>query len=455
MATRTNVAIRVAVAAMTSLTLTLGGLVFSPSAAAATAYVTTGAVNVRSGPGTSYPVLGVLAAGEAVNGATASGGWVKLDYRGKTAYVSANYLTVTAEPAPDPDGETVATMVTTADLNLRTEPSLDSAVVKVLPKATLVTTTGRTSERFVEVIVDGARNWISGNYLAPASDPDPKPDPDPQPTIAYRAKTTAVLAMRTAAKIEAKSAGNLKSGTEVSLTGTHSGSYSQIVRKDGNYWVLTGYLATIGKGAPSLPKATGKRYVNVDEVNIRASSAADGKVVGAATQGMVLSITGKTATSRTQVIFDGAARWAYTSYLTKTKPGSTDGGGSLGSESLDRTHAHVKAIVRLIRTEFPAIKTMYGWRMSSSYSSDHPNGLALDIMIPKYSTASGKALGDKIARYLQENYKKLHVHYLIWRQRNWNVERNLDFTKGWRKMEDRGGATANHYDHVHVSVYAN
>lgn len=74
-------------------------------------------------------------------------------------------------------------------------------------------------------------------------------------------------------------------------------------------------------------------------------------------------------------------------------------------------------------------------------------------MIPKYSTSSGKELGDQIARYLQADYKNLHVHYLIWRQRSWNVERSTDFAN-WRQMEDRGGDTANHYDHVHVSVYA-
>ncbi|MFT3969114.1 MAG: hypothetical protein QM695_02265 [Micropruina sp.] len=258
--------------------------------------------------------------------------------------------------------------------------------------------------------------------------------------------------MRKAPEVSAASAGTLKAGTEVSLTGTHSGSYSKIVHEGENYWVLTGYLVASGKDAPTLPKATGTRYVSVDEVNIRATSAADGTVVGVARQKTLLSITGKTANSRTQVIFDGAARWAYTAYLSKTKPGSSDKDDDLGSASLNKTHAHVKAIVRLIRAEFPAITTMYGWRAGSAYSSDHPNGLALDIMIPKYSTASGKALGNTIARYLQDDYKNLHVHYLIWRQRSWNVERSIKVTS-WKKMADRGGATANHYDHVHVSVY--
>lgn len=352
----------------------LGGLALAPTAdAAATAYVATGSVNVRSGPGTSYKVLGVLAAGDAVSGGVATDGWVKVGYRDATGYVSARYLRAASGP-------------------------------------------------------------------------------DSLPAITYKARTTAVLAMRREPAIDAASNGNLKTGSEVGLTGTHAGSYSQIVRKNTVAWVLTGYLRMLGDG-PALPTAVGKRYVTAVGLNIRATSAADGTVVGAVAKGTVLLITGTTAGDRSQVIFEGARRWASTKYLSKTRPDAGSDGGSLGSESLDRVNANAKAIVRAIRAEFPTIKTIHGWRMSSDYSSDHPSGRALDIMIPKYSTAAGKALGNKIARYLQENHKKFHVHYLIWRQRQWNVERNLDYDKGWRKMADRGGVTANHYDHVHVSVY--
>lgn len=449
--TRVNAATRVVVATTTSVALsfTLGGLILSGPASAVAPYVATGAVNVRSGPGTSYPILGVLSVGDAVSGASASDGWVRVTYDGATGYVSDGYLRASATT---PSGST-APMVTTADLNLRSGPSLDAAIVKVLAKGTTVAPTGATSDRFVEVLVDGAKNWVSGNYLTPAA------VAAPLPAVAYKARTTAVLAMRKSPQIDATVVGDLKTGTEVSLTGTHSGSYSQIVRQDGVLWVLTGYLTSISPG-PTLPKATGRRYVGVDEVNVRATSASNGKVIRPVAQGTVLLITGKTANSRTQVIVEGGLGWAYTPYLSKTKPTvsappTTDPGGSLGSASLDRTNANVKAIVRLIRVEFPTIKTMYGWRASSDYSSDHPSGRALDIMIPKYSTSTGKALGDKIALHLQQNHKKLRVHYLIWRQRDWNVERNLDFTKGWRKMADRGGSTANHYDHVHVSVYDN
>jgi hypothetical protein len=39
------------------------------------------------------------------------------------------------------------------------------------------------------------------------------------------------------------------------------------------------------------------------------------------------------------------------------------------------------------------------------------------------------------------------VKYIIWRQRIWYPSSGT-----WRGMADRGSATANHYDHVHVSV---
>ena len=58
------------------------------------------------------------------------------------------------------------------------------------------------------------------------------------------------------------------------------------------------------------------------------------------------------------------------------------------------------------------------------------------------------ATGDRIKDYLIANRDKLNVKYVIWEQKIY-----ASYT-GWsgRPMEDRGSTTANHYDHVHVSV---
>jgi hypothetical protein len=69
--------------------------------------------------------------------------------------------------------------------------------------------------------------------------------------------------------------------------------------------------------------------------------------------------------------------------------------------------------------------------------SDHPMGLALDLMV------RGEK-GDRIARCALANQEELGVDYVIWKQR-------INYGDGWERMADRGGLTENHYDHVHIS----
>ncbi|ATY11460.1 hypothetical protein CU254_14060 [Amycolatopsis sp. AA4] len=78
-----------------------------------------------------------------------------------------------------------------------------------------------------------------------------------------------------------------------------------------------------------------------------------------------------------------------------------------------------------------------GGRAGRSGASDHPAGLALDFMV---DTKTGSAL----AAYVLAHQDELGAKYVIWQQR-------YNDGSGWSAMEDRGGETANHYDHVHVS----
>jgi hypothetical protein len=99
-------------------------------------------------------------------------------------------------------------------------------------------------------------------------------------------------------------------------------------------------------------------------------------------------------------------------------------------------------VLNAVRAAYPQLGSIGGRR---SDSGDHGTGRALDIMIPNYS-GSGRALGDSLAAFIQSHAGELGVAYVIWRQRIWAPG------GGWRSMSDRGSATANHYDHVHVSV---
>ncbi|MDP3891234.1 peptidoglycan DD-metalloendopeptidase family protein [Nocardioides sp.] len=96
------------------------------------------------------------------------------------------------------------------------------------------------------------------------------------------------------------------------------------------------------------------------------------------------------------------------------------------------------------------IKTVGGYRESATDPHGHPAGLAADFMVPL--TRAGKAQGDALVAYAQAHARELGIDYIIWYQRIWSVARA---DEGWRRMEDRGSATANHLDHPHINVLPN
>ena len=77
----------------------------------------------------------------------------------------------------------------------------------------------------------------------------------------------------------------------------------------------------------------------------------------------------------------------------------------------------------------------------------HNSGMAVDFMV-----YSDSAKGDQLAEYLTKHMDELGVYYVIWKQRFYMSQQNIyGPANTWNMMSNRGGITANHYDHVHVS----
>ncbi len=96
-------------------------------------------------------------------------------------------------------------------------------------------------------------------------------------------------------------------------------------------------------------------------------------------------------------------------------------------------------VYRAVCNNFPQITSYGGY----DPHGEHSSGRAVDIM------TSDVALGTAIAEFLRANARELGLYNVIWRQRIFTVERAGE---GWRSMASRGSVSANHYDHVHVSV---
>lgn len=81
-----------------------GGGASSASGGSGYTVVAKSGLNIRSGPGTSYSKYGAFAYGAAVSVQEISGGWAKISYNGKTAYVAAEYLKAEGGGSSGSDG---------------------------------------------------------------------------------------------------------------------------------------------------------------------------------------------------------------------------------------------------------------------------------------------------------------------------------------------------------------
>ncbi|MCT9933523.1 hypothetical protein N5079_25240 [Planotetraspora sp. A-T 1434] len=82
---------------------------------------------------------------------------------------------------------------------------------------------------------------------------------------------------------------------------------------------------------------------------------------------------------------------------------------------------------------------------------EHGKGRACDFMMSsggRMPEPDAKERGDALAQWCIAHAQQYGIMYIIWQQRFYDMRTGT----GWRMMSDRGGITANHYDHVHVSV---
>lgn len=97
------------------------------------------------------------------------------------------------------------------------------------------------------------------------------------------------------------------------------------------------------------------------------------------------------------------------------------------------------------------VASTYGVNEFSTYRAgdpgDHGKGLAVDFIV-----GTNQALGNEVAQYSTQNMAANNISYVIWQQKFYsNTNSIYGPANTWNAMPDRGGVTANHYDHVHVS----
>ena len=198
------------------------------------------------------------------------------------------------------------------------------------------------------------------------------------------------------------------------------------------------------------PEIIGKRYSTVP-LNVRKDPDSDADVVTTLESATRSRRPTSRKTDGDRSCYNDKPRWVKAEFLSKSKPpkpaatSSSSGGGvssaacSSGSGVEGGLGANAIAVHRAVCARYPQVGAYGGYRAGGG---NHSTGRALDIMI------SGST-GWDIANWLRANAGQLGITEIIYSQKIWTTQRAGD---GWRGMSNRGSATANHYDHVHVTT---
>ena len=130
--------------------------------------VTADALNVRSGPSTSYSITTKLYKGDKVEILETSNGWHKIKAsNGKIGWVSGDYIKVSSGSTSQPSTSTTKATVTATSLNVRSGAGTSYSVITKLPKGTVVDVLESASNGWKKIKTsNGTIGWVSGSYLA-------------------------------------------------------------------------------------------------------------------------------------------------------------------------------------------------------------------------------------------------------------------------------------------------
>ncbi|MER2088581.1 MAG: N-acetylmuramoyl-L-alanine amidase [Sporosarcina sp.] len=117
-------------------------------------------LHVRSGPGLTYPITSSLKKGERVDIISTSGDWYEIRNGNNSGWI-ASWLTVSENQS---NGTSISVVSRVDQLNMRSSPSIGSAVLGRLAAGDEAVMTGQDGE-WASVTFNGINGWVHTDYI--------------------------------------------------------------------------------------------------------------------------------------------------------------------------------------------------------------------------------------------------------------------------------------------------
>lgn len=120
----------------------------------------TASLNIRSGPSTSYAILGGFSKGSTIKIVEKNGDWLKVQYKTSYGYVSGKYVTSIYDDVIDEGA-----VINCTYLNVRSGPSSSYSSRGVIAKGQKVYIMGKESNWY-EILYNGSAGYVSKTYIS-------------------------------------------------------------------------------------------------------------------------------------------------------------------------------------------------------------------------------------------------------------------------------------------------
>jgi L,D-peptidoglycan transpeptidase YkuD (ErfK/YbiS/YcfS/YnhG family) len=148
----------------------IGGNQGKAYAATVTYKVTASKLNVRSGAETTYGIIGSVVKDQTLSVVSKSGSWYKINYNGRTGYVSSDYVQASGTT---PSAESTTYIVTASTLNVRSGAGTNYASIGSVTKGQKLSVVSKSGSWY-KINYNGGTGYVSSDYVQASATASPK-----------------------------------------------------------------------------------------------------------------------------------------------------------------------------------------------------------------------------------------------------------------------------------------
>lgn len=170
-------------------------------------------LNVRTGPGLTFSILGQIYPSQQFPFIAEKGSWTNINYNGKSAWV-ASWLISKKESDPQPQSKDTLATIQATILNVRTGPSTSYPKIGILEQGDQIVITD-VKDGWYEIDFNNQKAWVAGDYVKKQTEETKENENNP---TTIKAKVTAtVLNVRESGSLNGKVIDQITQNTSVEI----------------------------------------------------------------------------------------------------------------------------------------------------------------------------------------------------------------------------------------------